>query len=35
MGGIYIYVREDITSKIRTKNDLPTDIEALFYRIEF
>ena len=35
VGGVIIYVREDITSKVRTKHDLPTDIEALFYRIEF
>ena len=34
-GGIIIYVREDITSKMLTKHKFPDDIEALFVEINF
>ena len=34
-GGIIIYVREDITSKMLTKHKFPDDIEALFIEINF
>ena len=34
-GGIIIYVREDITSKILTKHKFPDDAEALFIEINF
>ena len=34
-GGVIIYVREDITSKILTKHLLPTDIEAVFIALNF
>ena len=34
-GGVIIYVREDIPSKILTKHVLPTDIEALFTELNF
>ena len=34
-GGVIIYVREDIPSKILTKHVLPTDIEALFIELNF
>ena len=34
-GGIIIYAREDITSKILTKHKFPDDIEALFVEIDF
>ena len=34
-GGIIIYAREDITSKILTKHKFPDDIEALFVEINF
>ena len=34
-GGVIIYVREDILSKILTKRVLPTDIEALFIESNF
>ena len=32
-GGVIIYAREDITSKIHTKHILPTDIELLFIEL--
>ena len=34
-GGVVIYVREDIPSKILTKHVLPTDTEALFIELNF
>ena len=34
-GGIIIYVREDIPTKILTKNNLPEDIEGIFLEINF
>ena len=34
-GGVIIYVREDIPSKILTNYVLPTDIEALFIELNF
>ena len=34
-GGIIIYVREDITSKMLTKHKFPDDIEALFIETRF
>ena len=34
-GGVIIYMREDIPSKILTKHVLPTDIEALFIEFNF
>ena len=34
-GGVIIYVRVDIPSKIFTKHVLPTDIEALFIELNF
>ena len=34
-GGVIIYVREDIPSKILTKHILHTDIEALFIELNF
>ena len=34
-GGIIIYVREDIASKILTKHKFPDDIEAFFIEINF
>ena len=34
-GGVIIYVREDIPSKILIKHVLPTDIEALFIELNF
>ena len=34
-GGVIIYMREDIPSKILTKHVLPTDIEALFMEFNF
>ena len=34
-GGVIIYMREDIPSKILTKHVLPTDIEALFIELNF
>ena len=34
-GGVIIYVREDIPSKILTNHVLPTDIEALFIELNF
>ena len=34
-GGIIIYVREDITSKMLTKHKFPDDIEALFVESNF
>ena len=34
-GGILIYIREDIPSKIVTKHYFPKDIEALFFELNF
>ena len=34
-GGIIIYVREDIPTKILTKHNLPEDIEGIFLEIKF
>ena len=34
-GGIIIYVREDIPTKILTKHNLPEDIEGIFLEINF
>ena len=34
-GGVIIYVREDIPSKILIKHVLPTDIEVLFIELNF
>ena len=34
-GGIVIYVREDMTSKMLTKHKFPYDTEALFVEIYF
>ena len=34
-GGIIVYVREDITSKMLTKHKFPDDIKALFIKINF
>ena len=34
-GGIIIYVREDIPTKILTKRNLPEDIEGIFLEINF
>ena len=34
-GGIIIYVREDITSKMLTKHKFPDDIKTLFVEIDF
>ena len=34
-GGGFIYVRQDIPSKILTKHVLSTDIEALFIELNF
>ena len=34
-GGIIIYVREDIPTKILTKQNLPEDIEGIFLEINF
>ena len=34
-GGIIIFVREDITSKMLTKHKFPDDIEKLFVKINF
>ena len=34
-GGIIIYVREDIPTKILTKHNLPKDIEGIFLEIKF
>ena len=34
-GGLIFYVREDITSKLLTKDKFPNDIEALFIEINF
>ena len=34
-GGILIYIREDIPSKIVTKHCFPKDIEALFFELNF
>ena len=34
-GGVIIYVREDIPSKILSKHVLPTEIEALFIELNF
>ena len=33
-GGLIIYVREDITSKMLTKHRFPDDIEALLVEIK-
>ena len=34
-GGLIIYVREDITSKMLTKHKFPDDIKTLFVEIDF
>ena len=34
-GGILIYVRSDIPSKLLTKHSFPNDIEGLFVKINF
>ena len=34
-GGVIIYVREDIPSKLLVKHSLPEDIEAIFVEINF
>ena len=34
-GGIFVYVREDIPTKILTKHNLPEDIEGIFLEINF
>ena len=34
-GGIFVYVREDIPTKILTKHNLPENIEGIFLEINF
>ena len=34
-GGVIIYVREDIPSKILEKNKLPQDVEGMFVELNF
>ena len=34
-GGVIIYVREDIPSKILEKHKLPQDVEGMFVKLNF